>query len=76
MRTAMTLNRNTTQKPLTAKPSVETGTKRTSQFNKKETTEKKPEQESLEMEVETGKADEKCTRIQNGKRKQGLLKAP
>ena len=37
----MTLNRNTTQKPLTSKPSVETGTKRTSQFNKTETTERK-----------------------------------
>jgi DNA-binding transcriptional regulator of glucitol operon len=42
MRTAMTLNETITQKLLTAKTSVETGTKRTSQFNKTETTERKP----------------------------------
>jgi competence CoiA-like predicted nuclease len=55
MRTAMTLNRNTTQKLLTAKPSVETGTKEPLNSMKQKPRREKPEQESLEMEVEIQK---------------------
>jgi|GEM_PF-3869835 len=57
----MTLNRNTTQKPLTAKTSVETGTKRTNQFNKTENTEKNQNRKAWKWRWRSRKADEKCT---------------